>query len=37
VEASFGKAESSAETSSTGANDESVEFVIDDFIRVGYL
>jgi len=36
VEASFGKAESSAETSSTGANDESVEFVIDDFIRVGY-
>jgi len=32
VEASFGEAESGAETSSAGADDESVELVIDDFI-----
>lgn len=37
VEASFREAKGSAETSSTGADDESVEFVIDDFIRVSNL
>ena len=37
VEASFRQAKGSTETSSTGADDESVEFVINDFIRVGNL
>ena len=37
VETSFRETESGAETSSTSTDDESIEFVVNDFIRVGNL